>query len=210
MNSQAKPSSQSMRLPLRVCACALAAAALALAGCAGDAPAAEEPPLAGATIGGDFELTNAAGERVRWEDFRGQYVALYFGYTFCPDICPTDMQRLTQGLRQAVEANPALAGKITPVFITIDPERDTPEVVGEFGRAFSDDVVALTGTPEEIAAAAKAFAVYYTRGEETPGGYLVDHSAIVYLFGPEGEPIATLPTDQGADAVAAEIARWVS
>ncbi len=207
MNSQAKPSSRLLRIPLAATAAALA---LALGACDQGTLAREEPPLAGAAIGGAFELTNAAGERVRWEDFRGQYVVLYFGYTFCPDVCPTDMQRMTQGLRQAREQNPDLAGKITPVFITIDPERDTPAVVGEFAAAFADDIVALTGTPEEIAAAAKAFAVYYSRGEETPGGYLVDHSAIIYLFGPDGEPIATLPTDQGADAVAAEIARWVT
>lgn len=206
MKAQAKPSS---RLRLAIAAPFLAGA-LALAACSAGPGAPAEPPLAGASIGGDFELTNAAGERVRWEDFRGDYVILYFGYTFCPDICPTDMQRMAQGLGQARAANPGLGDKITPVFITIDPERDTPEVVGEFASAFSDDIVGLTGTPEEIAEAARAFRVFYERGEETPGGYLVDHSAIVYLFGPEGEPIATLPTDKGADAVAAEIEKWVS
>jgi Uncharacterized protein SCO1/SenC/PrrC, involved in biogenesis of respiratory and photosynthetic systems len=84
-------------------------------------------------------------------------------------------------------------------------------VVGEFAAAFSDDIIGLTGTPEQIAAAAKAFKVFYAKGETVEGGgYLVDHSNIVYLFGPEGEPLATLPVDLGGDAVAAELDKWVS
>jgi protein SCO1/2 len=186
------------------------AAALALAGCDAATPAAE-PPLAGAAIGGDFALINSAGETVRWDDFAGRYRVVYFGYAFCPDICPTDMQRVAQGLKVLAASDPGKAAKITPIFITIDPERDTPAVVGEFAAAFSDDIIGLTGTPEQIAAAAKAFAVYYARGEAVEGGgYLVDHSNVVFLFGPAGEPLATLPVDQGADAVAAELARWVS
>jgi len=186
------------------------AAALALAGCDAATPAAE-PPLAGAAIGGDFALINSAGETVRWDDFAGRYRVVYFGYAFCPDICPTDMQRVAQGLKVLAASDPGKAAKITPIFITIDPERDTPAAVGEFAAAFSDDIIGLTGTPEQIAAAAKAFAVYYARGEAVEGGgYLVDHSNVVFLFGPAGEPLATLPVDQGADAVAAELARWVS
>ncbi|MEQ5789166.1 SCO family protein [Erythrobacter sp. NFXS35] len=188
----------------------LAAAALALTGCGATAPAAE-PPLAGADIGGDFALTNSAGETVRWDDFAGQYRVVYFGYAFCPDICPTDMQRVAQGLKVLKAADPDTAAKITPIFITIDPDRDTRQVVGEFAAAFSPDIIGLTGTPEQIAAAAKAFRVFYAKGEAVDGGgYLVDHSNIVYLFGPNGEPLATLPVDQGADAVATELARWVS
>lgn len=188
----------------------LIAGALALAGCGGGAPE-QEPPLAGAAIGGDFALTNAAGETVRWGDFAGKYRVVYFGYAFCPDVCPTDMQRVAQGLKLLKAQDPAKAEAITPIFITIDPERDTREVVGEFAAAFSPDIIGLTGTPEQIAATAKAFKVYYAKGETTPGGgYLVDHSNITYLFGPDGEPIATLPTDKGGEAVAAELARWVN
>jgi len=188
----------------------IAAVALTLAGCSGGAPAGE-PPLAGADIGGDFALTNSAGETVRWSDFAGRYRVVYFGYAFCPDICPTDMQRVAQGLKVLKARDPDKAARITPIFITVDPERDTPAVVGEFAAAFSPDIVGLTGTPQQIAAAAKAFRVFYARGEAVEGGgYLVDHSNIVYLFGPGGEPLATLPVDQGADAVAAEIDKWVS
>jgi protein SCO1/2 len=189
---------------------ALAATALALAGCSAGAPAGE-PPLAGAAIGGDFTLTNSKGETVRWGDFAGKYRVVYFGYAFCPDICPTDMQRVAQGLKMLKAKDADKAAKIVPIFISVDPERDTPKVVGEFAAAFSPDIVGLTGTPEQIAAAAKAFKVAYGRGKDVPGGgYLVDHSTIVYLFGPDGEPLATLPTDLGADAVAAELGKWVS
>ncbi|MEP0392441.1 MAG: SCO family protein [Erythrobacter sp.] len=188
-----------------------ASAALTLSACsAGSAPA-PEPPLAGADIGGDFELTDKNGETVRWSDFEGQYRIVYFGFAYCPDVCPTDMQRTAQGLAAFAEFEPELASRVQPIFITIDPERDTPKVVGEFASAFSDDLMGLTGTPEQIADAASKFRVFYAKGEESEGGgYLMDHSRIVYLFGPSGEPLATLPADKNADAVAQELAKWVS
>ena len=123
-----------------------------------------EPPLTGATIGGEFELTNKDGETVRWADFDGQYRIVYFGYAYCPDVCPTDMQRTIQGLNQFTENEPELGAKIQPIFITIDPERDTQEVVGEFANAFSERLIGLTGTPEQIADAASTFKVFYAKG----------------------------------------------
>lgn len=188
-----------------------AAAALALTACGAAGTPAEEPPLAGAAIGGDFTLQNSKGSPVRWGDFAGKYRIVYFGYTFCPDICPTDMQRVAQGLKELKAQDPAKAAKIATMFITVDPARDTEAVVGEFAAAFSPDIIGLTGTPEQIDAAAKAFKVFYAKGEAQPGGgYLVDHSNVVYLFGPDGAPIATLPADQGGKAVAAELAQWVN
>lgn len=170
-----------------------------------------EPPLTGATIGGEFELTNKDGETVRWADFDGQYRIVYFGYAYCPDVCPTDVQRTIQGLNQFTEDEPELGTKIQPIFITIDPERDTQEVVGEFANAFSERLIGLTGTPEQIADAASTFKVFYAKGTVSEsGGYLMDHSDIVYLFGPNGEPLATLPKDEGPDAVAFELSKWVS
>jgi protein SCO1/2 len=192
-----------------------APAALALAACTEQDSPDQRPPLAGADIGGPFELVNSAGETVRWEDFAGQYRVVYFGFTYCPDICPTDMQRIARGMNALTEMDPELADAVQPIFISVDPERDTPEIVGEFTDAFSDDIVGLTGTAEQVRAAASEFRIYYEKGEDTPdGGYLVDHSAITYLFGPDGQPLATLPTEQpgaeGARAFAAEIRKWAS
>lgn len=206
MNRINKPSAT----PYRALAAATALA-LGLAGCDAVAPPADEAPLAGAAIGGDFTLTGSKGQPVRWGDFAGKYRIVYFGYTFCPDICPTDMQRVAQGLKELKASDPAKAARIVPIFITIDPERDTQAVVGEFAAAFSPDIVGLTGTRAQIDAAAKTFRVFHGKGEAQPGGgYLMDHSNVVYLFGPDGAPIATLPTDKGGKAVAAELERWVS
>ena len=208
MNHHAKPSR-----PSRCLAVFAVASALGLAACSGAQTAAtpEDPPFAGADIGGEFELINSAGETVRWRDFEGQYRIVYFGYAYCPDVCPNDVSQMTRGLKKLGESDPTKRAKIQPIFITIDPERDAPEVVGEFTSAFSDDLIGLTGTPEQVETAVKAFRVYAARGEDLGGGqYLMDHSNITYLFGPDGEPIAPLPTDKGADAVAAEIEKWVS
>ena len=182
---------------------------LILAGC-GETPAAE-PPLAGAAIGGPVELVDSAGETVRWSDFDGRYRMVYFGYAYCPDVCPLDVQRMMQGYARFKDAEPELASQVQPIFVTIDPARDTPEVVGEFTRAFSDDLVGLTGTAEQVDQAAKAFSVYYNKGEESSaGGYLMDHSRAAYLMGREGQPIALLPVEESGEAVAAELERWVS
>ena len=181
--------------------------ALLAAGCG----RAEQPPLAGAAIGGPFELVDSAGKTVRWSDFDGRYRMIYFGYAYCPDVCPLDVQRMMQGYERFKQAEPALAAQVQPLFVTVDPERDTPAVVAEFTSAFSDDLVGLTGTPEQVAAAAKAFAIYYQKGEVSEGGgYLMDHSRNTYLMGRKGEPIALLPVEKSADEVAAELERWVS
>ena len=182
---------------------------LIAAGCSG-APA-EEPPLAGAAIGGPFELVDSRGETVRWDDFAGQYRMVYFGYAYCPDVCPLDVQRMMRGYDQFKQAEPELAAELQPIFITIDPARDTPEVVGEFTSAFSDDLLGLTGTPEQIDKAAKAFAVYYGKGEVSEaGGYLMDHSRAAYLMDRDGKPLALLPVEKSAEDVAAELEKWVS
>lgn len=196
---------------LRAAPLAACLALTLLSGCGrADAPPAE-PPLAGAAIGGPFELVDSAGKTVRWSDFDGKYRVLYFGYAYCPDVCPLDVQRMMQGFASFKAAHPALAAQVQPIFVTIDPARDTPAVVGEFTHAFSNDLLGLTGTPEQVDKAAKAFAVYYQKGEVSAGGgYMMDHSRAAYLMGRKGEPIATLPVDQNAEAVAAELAKWVS
>lgn len=185
-------------------------ALLAACGSSASQPPLEDAPLAGAAIGGDFTLTSQTGQTVSWDDFAGKYRIVYFGFTYCPDICPTDMSRTTQGLKLYAAKHADLAAQIQPIFITVDPERDTPQVVGEFVGNFSDDIIGLTGTPEQIKQAANAFKVFYAKGEEKEGGaYLMDHSNITYLFDRDGKPLATLPTDLAPEAIAAELEKWV-
>jgi len=184
---------------------------LALLGCGGPvSQPAERPPLEGAAIGGPFTLVDKTGHQVRWSDFAGKYRIVYFGYSFCPDACPLDLQKVMQGFSLFEKAHPGLARQVQPIFITIDPARDTPKVVGEFAAAFSPRLLGLTGTQAQTDAAAKAFAVYHARGKDTPGGgYLMDHSRTAYLMGRKGEPITVLPIDKTPQAVAAELAKWV-
>lgn len=187
---------------------ALLAASLASCHSAAPTPAAS-PPLAGAEIGGPFTLTNQDGRTVTDRDFAGRYRIMYFGYTFCPDICPTDMQVVGAALTRLDKSDPGLAKRIVPIFVTIDPARDTPAALKQFVAAFHPRMIGLTGSPAAIDRVTKEFAVFYQKGETTAGGgYLMQHSSQTYLMDPAGKPIALLPTDQGAAAVAAEIERW--
>ncbi|WP_232730200.1 SCO family protein [Novosphingobium kunmingense] len=163
--------------------------------------------IKGAPIGGAFTLTDKDGKTVRWSDFAGKYRIVYFGYTWCPDACPMDVGVLMKGFNAFAKSHPGRAAKVQPIFITVDPARDTPEKVGEFAAAFSPRLIGLTGTQAEIDAAVKAFKALALKGKEVPGGgYLMDHSRAAYLFDPQGAPLATLPIDKSADAVAADLA----
>lgn len=139
-----------------------------------------------ALVGGPFSLTNQDGKRVTDQDFRGKYVLIFFGFTFCPDVCPSELQVMSAALDQLGPQG----DKIQPVFITIDPERDTPEAMKLYVSNFHPRMVGLTGSPEEIAAVAKAYRVYYAKAKaaegSAPGDYLMDHSTILYLMGPDG------------------------
>lgn len=191
----------------------------ALAGCSGggDAPPAK-PPLEGARIGGAFTLTDQNGKTVRDSDFAGKYRLLYFGYSFCPDICPVDLQKLMRGLSQFEKADAARGAKVAPLFITVDPARDTPAALKPFVARYHPRLLGLTGTPEQIAAVAKAYVVTYNKVEgSAPDRYLMAHSQLAFLMDPAGKPVALLPlddpssdVDEGApDKVAAELAKWV-
>ncbi len=185
---------------------------LALAACQAQDSASADPPLAGAAIGGPFTLVDSKGDTVRWSDFDGKYRVVYFGYTYCPDVCPTDVGRIMRGYAKFKAEKPGLAKQVVPLFISVDPARDTPAVVGEFTHAFSDDLIGLTGTQDQVDQAAKEFAVYVEKGEANEeGGYLVNHSSAAYLMGRKGEPIALLPVETVDDgtAIAAELAKWV-
>lgn len=191
----------------------------ALAGCNGAADTAPaKPPLEGARIGGAFTLIDQNGKTVRDTDFAGKYRLVYFGYSFCPDICPVDLQKLMRGLSHFEKSDPARGAKVAPIFITVDPARDTPEALKPFVGRYHPRLFGLTGTPEQIAAVAKAYVVTYNKVPgSAPDRYLMAHSQLAFLMDPEGKPLALLPLDdpstdpdEGApDKVAAELAKWV-
>jgi protein SCO1/2 len=183
--------------------------ALALSACSPSAPPAK-PPLEGARIGGPFALTDQNGQAVTERNFAGKYRIMYFGYTFCPDVCPTDVQTIGAAVKLLESSDPAIAAKIVPVFVTVDPARDTPAVLKQFVSAFHPRMVGLTGSADQIATIKTEYAVYSSKGDASPGGgYLVNHSRQAYLMSPDGKPIALLPQEQGPDAVATEIKRWL-
>jgi protein SCO1/2 len=180
---------------------------LALAACSAGP---EEPPLKGAAIGGPFTLTDQDGRTATDRQFAGRYRIVYFGFTHCPDVCPTDLAAIGQALRQFEKSDPARAAKIVPIFVSVDPERDTPAVLKDYVAAFHPRLIGLTGTPQQVAAAAKAFGIYYSKEPGTaPGGYNVNHSRFTYLLGPDGAPIALLAADRGAEAVTKDLDKWV-
>jgi len=161
--------------------------ALVLAGFAGwtllRTPTERTAGTTSVSIGGPFALTDQFGQRRTDEDFAGQLKLIYFGFTYCPDVCPTELQAMST----ALDLLDADAEKVTPIFITVDPERDTVEQMEAYAAYFHPRLVALTGTPEEIAAVAKAYRVYYARVETgQEGAYTMDHSSFIYLMGPDG------------------------
>ena len=188
---------------------------LVLAACG--APAADQtadragqPPLAGARIGAPFTLTDQNGRTVTDRDFAGRWRIMYFGYSFCPDVCPLDLQVIGAGLKAFEASDPARGRKVVPIFVTVDPERDTSAALKPFVAAFHPRMVGLTGTPTAIAALAKGYGVYFKLGpKQAGGGYLVDHSRQSYLMDPNGKPVALLPSETSPQAVAGELAKWV-
>lgn len=186
-------------------------AAAALAACQATVDPGEAP-LAGARMGGPFTLTGENGTTVRDTDFPGQYRLMYFGYTFCPDVCPVDMGRTAAALRELEKTDPAKAAKIQPIFVTVDPERDTPAVLKQYTDLFHPRLLGLTGSPQAIKAVEKQYAAYASREERSGlNGYFMNHTNKVVLFGPEGEPIVALPGDKDATPgqQAAVLRTWV-
>ena len=185
------------------------AAALSLAGCSSP-PAPSRAPLQGAKLGGPFSLTDQNGHQVTDRTYAGHYRIMYFGYTFCPDVCPVDVQNIGAGLRLLEQSDPAIAAKIVPIFVSVDPARDTPAVLKEYVGHFHPRMVGLTGSPAAIAAVAEEYAITYDKGDVSPGGgYMVSHSRVAYLMDPDNKPLALLPEDQSGQAVADEAKRWV-
>ena len=157
-----------------------------------------------ALVGGPFSLVNHNGEAVTEKTYLGSPTLLFFGFTFCPDVCPTELQVVTA----ALESLGSRADNIQPLFITIDPGRDTPEIMKQYVANFHPRFVGLTGNPEEIAAVAKAYRVYYAKvdSKSGPNDYLMDHSSIMYLMDKQGKFLKHFSYTTDAAALADEIA----
>jgi protein SCO1/2 len=154
-----------------------------------------------ALIGGPFTLVDHTGETRTEADFRGRPMLVFFGYTHCPDVCPTGLQTMSD----ALDRLGPLADRIQPLFITIDPARDTAEEMGKYIGHFHPDLVGLTGTPEQVAKAAKSYRVYYAKQGEGEADYLMDHSTFTYLMDAEGGYVTHFNHGVSADEMARRI-----
>lgn len=161
-----------------------------------------------ALVGGPFTLTDQTGRKVTEKDFLGKYMLVFFGYTYCPDICPTELQVMSA----ALDSMGPKADAIQPVFISVDPGRDTPEVLKQYVANFHPRLVGLTGSPEEIASVAKAYRVYFSKVESNsaPDAYLMDHSTIIYLMDPQGKFLKHFAYSTDAAALAKAIAEAIA
>jgi protein SCO1/2 len=206
MNSQqpAKRTARVSRLPLILLALALLGAGAFLVLRPAPAP---QGNLTGATVGGPFTLTDETGRPVTSETFKGQWRLMYFGFTYCPDICPTDTAKLAAGLKLFEEKHPKEAAALQPLFVTVDPERDTPAALAEFTDSFHPRLLGLTGTRDQVDSALKAFRIYAQKVPgTTPDAYTFDHLAVLYLMDPDGRPVQFLA---GPAATPESIARML-
>jgi cytochrome oxidase Cu insertion factor (SCO1/SenC/PrrC family) len=158
------------------------------------------------TIGGPFTLTGSDGKPRSDRDFRGKLMIVYFGYTFCPDVCPADLMAITQ----ALDALGPLAESVQPVFITVDPERDT-KVLGEYVSAFHHSLIGLTGSPEEIRKVANAYKAFYVKVPDARGGdYSIDHTGVIYLMGRGGEYLGFMPPQTSPERLAEILRKYLA
>lgn len=156
-------------------------------------------------IGGPFTLVNGKGETVTDTDVITEPTLIYFGYTFCPDVCPLDTSRNAE----AVDVLAERGYSVTPVFISIDPERDTPEVVADFAANLHEKMIGLTGSPDQVAAASQAYRTYYRKQPGDPDYYLVDHSTFTYLVLPEHGFVDFFRREDTPEAMANRIACFI-
>jgi cytochrome oxidase Cu insertion factor (SCO1/SenC/PrrC family) len=155
-----------------------------------------------AAIGGPFELVSHKGEVVRDTDYRGAYLLVMFGYTSCPDVCPTELQLITEAMEQLGPA----ARKVQPLMITIDPERDTAALLADYVSNFHPAIIALTGSVDQVKAAAKAYKVFFAKGEvDADGDYFMDHSSFIYLMSPDGIYLHHFAPSSSPEAMAQKI-----
>jgi protein SCO1/2 len=158
-----------------------------------------------AAIGGSFKLTNQDGQVVTDQDLKGYPFLVFFGFTHCPDVCPTTLFEVSEILR----ALGPDANRTRALFITVDPERDTPAVMKDYLSSFDPHVSGLTGDPEAIAAVAKAYRVYFKRVPLEQGGYTMDHTAIVYLMDKTGRFVSPFNVKRPIDTAAADLRRYL-
>ncbi len=156
-----------------------------------------------ALVGGPFTLTDDTGKSVTDKDYRGRYMLVFFGFTSCPDICPAGLQLISA----ALDNLGSKADRITPIFISVDPARDTPQKLADYVKNFNPRLVGLTGTPEEIAAVTKAYKVYFKKvpNETNPDEYGIDHTSIIYLMDPNGEFVTHFTPATPVDELTAKL-----
>jgi cytochrome oxidase Cu insertion factor (SCO1/SenC/PrrC family) len=172
-------------------------------------PGGQGPRLPSIAIGGPFALEASDGRTVTDQTYRDKWQLIYFGYTLCPDACPTALNDIAS----AMETLGPLAAKVQPIFITVDPQRDTREVMASYVKAFDNRIVGLTGTPEQIAAAARVFRVYYAKApdKDAPDGYLMDHSSVIYVMRPgDFHFVATFTHETSPDQMAERLRKLIS
>jgi protein SCO1/2 len=158
-----------------------------------------------AQIGGPFSLLDHTGRQVTEKDFRGRHMLVFFGFTFCPDVCPAGLQVMAE----ALDRIGAKAERVTPLFITIDPERDTPGRLAQYVQSFHPRLVGLTGTPDEIRAVASVYRVFHkkVRDEKSSAEYTMEHTSIIYLMDPAGEFLTHFTHATPVSTLAAALAR---
>ena len=163
--------------------------------------------ISGADFGRQFELVDHTGKTRRLEHYRGKVVVMFFGFTHCPDVCPMTLVEFNSALQQLGEA----AQRVQVLFVSVDPERDSPEVLGAYVTAFNSDFIGLTGTSDQIAEVAREFRIVYRKVEGSrPGNYSVDHSAGTYIFDQQGRIRLYAPYGQGSQAIANDIGRLLA
>ncbi len=162
--------------------------------------------LLASAIGGPFHLVDQNSKPFSDADLKGKWHLVFFGYTHCPDTCPTTLNELSLALDQLGKERDAVA----IVFITVDPERDTPDILKSYVESFDAPIVALTGTPAAVAQAAKDYRVYYAKHPRADGGYDMDHSAVIYVMDPQGRFTATFTPDSTAEAIASRLQKLLS
>ncbi len=154
-----------------------------------------------ATIGGPFALIDQDGKTRTDADFRGKFMLIYFGYSFCPDVCPTTLQEMAD----AFDKLGLKKGRVAPVFITVDPARDTPHVLKDYLKSFGPEFVGLTGDSKQIGQAARVYRVFIRKHPLPGGNYSMDHSGVIYLMGPDGRFVTYYEDEIGPDKMAEDL-----